>query len=39
MLNSLFFLRFFIKSEDYSTYYGFLNRIISADEVVSEAFP
>ena len=39
MRNSLFWRRFLIKSEVYSTNYGFLNRIIPADEVVSDAFP
>ena len=38
MQNSLFWWRFSIKSEDYFTNYGFLKRIISADDVVSEAF-
>ena len=39
MRNRVFFLwRFSIKSEDYSTNYGFLKRIISADDVVSDAF-
>ena len=33
-----FLWRFSIKSEDYSTNYGFLKRIISADDVVSDAF-
>ena len=28
----------YIKSKDYSTNYGFLKRIISADDVVSDAF-
>ena len=38
MQNSLFCWRLLIKSEDYSTNYGFLKRIISADDVVSDAF-
>ena len=29
---------FLIKSEDYSKNYGFLKQIISADDVVSDAF-
>ena len=38
MRNSLFWWRFSIKSEDYSKNYGLLKRIISADDVVSDAF-
>ena len=30
--------RFSMKSEDYSKNYGFLKQIISADDVVSDAF-
>ena len=35
---SLLWWRFSIKSKDYSTNYGFLKRIISADDMVSDAF-